>query len=248
MTGRLAGKVALVTGGSSGIGEAIATRFAAEGARVIVLGRRQAGLDAVVERIGGGSVGMAADVTDAASLRQVFAAAHDQHGGIDILVPNAGFGSHAPLGRIEPDRIDSQFATNVRGVILTVQEALPLLRAGSSVVIIGSSASIDPGPGMSVYGATKAALRALLRGWLQDVRGRDIRFNILSPGPTRTQSLVDGFGDEAEAGLRWLTQRSPIGRIGEPEEIAAAALFLAGSDSSYVNGIELFVDGGASQC
>lgn len=248
MTGRLAGKIALVTGGTSGIGEAIATRFAAEGARVIVLGRRQEALDAAVARIGGGSVGTVADVTDAASMRQVIDAVRDTQGRIDVLVPNAGFGSHAPLGRIEPDRIDSQFATNVRGVILTVQEALPLLGAGSSVVIIGSSASVDPGPGMSVYGATKAALRALLRGWLQDTRGRGIRFNILSPGPTRTQSLLDGFGEEAEAGLRWLTERSPLGRIGEPEEIAAAALFLAGPDGSYVNGIELFADGGASQC
>lgn len=247
MTQRFSGKVAVVTGGTSGIGEAIASKFAQEGASVIVLGRRQHALDAAVQRIGRAATGFTADVSDPASVKAALGAVIAQHGKIDILVANAGGGVHAPLGRIDPERIDQQFATNVKGVILTVQEALPDMRAGGAIVIVGSTASIDSPAGMSIYSATKGALRPLVRSWLSDTKGLGLRINILSPGPTNTQALVDGFGDNAEASMKALAEHSPLGRIGEPEEIAAVAAFLASDDASYVNGIELFADGGISQ-
>lgn len=247
MTQRFSDKIALVTGGTSGIGEAIAARLAQEGATVIVLGRRQQALDDAIQRIGHGATGLSADVSDPSSVQAAVRQVVARHGRIDVLVANAGGGVHAPLGRIDPDRIDQQFATNVKGVILSVQEAFSGMSAGGAIVIVGSTASIDSGAGMSVYGATKGALRPLVRSWMNDTKGLGIRINIVSPGPTNTQALVDGFGENAEAAMKHLVERSPIGRIGEPEEIAAVAAFLASDDASYVNGIELFADGGASQ-
>lgn len=240
-------KIAVVTGGSSGIGFSIAKRLASEGATVVITGRRQDALDDAVASLGGSAVGIAADVSRSSSLEALYAQVRERFGRIDVLVANAGGGVHAPLGQITEEQIDQQFSTNVKGVVLTVQEALPLLTAGSSIVIIGSTASIDPGPTMSIYGATKAAVRNMVRSWVTELKGTGIRINILSPGPTNTASLRDAFGEHAEEGLAFLKAKSPLGRIGEPEEIASAVAFLASDASSYINGVELFADGGASQ-
>jgi NAD(P)-dependent dehydrogenase (short-subunit alcohol dehydrogenase family) len=239
--------VALVTGGSSGIGLAIARRFAELGMQVVLVGRRQSVLDAAVSSMGGSAVGLAADVTSPADLGRLFAEVKARFGGLDVLVPNAGGGQHAPLGQITEAQFDQQFATNVKGVVFTVQTALPLMKPGAAIVIVGSTASIDPGPTMSIYGATKAAVRNLVRSWVSDLKGSGIRINIVSPGPTNTASLREAFGEHAEEGLAFLADKSPIGRIGEPEEIATVAAFLASDAASYVNGVELFADGGASQ-
>lgn len=240
-------RIALVTGGSSGIGLAIATKLAALGMQVIVTGRRQDALDRTVATLGENVSGIAADVTSLADLDALFDRVRAEFGRIDVLVANAGGGIHAPLGQITEANFDRQFDTNVKGIVFTVQGALPLLQPGSSIVIVGSTSSIDPGPSMSIYGATKAAVRNLVRSWVSDLKGTGIRINIVSPGPTNTQSLRDAFGDHAEAGMAFLQDKSPIGRIGEPEEIADVAAFLASDAASYVNGIELFADGGASQ-
>ncbi|HBP31368.1 MAG: SDR family NAD(P)-dependent oxidoreductase [Advenella sp.] len=244
---KLENKVAIVTGGGSGIGFAIAKKLIEEGAYVVVTGRRAKVLADAVERLGEKATGIATDVTNLSSLKSMFVDVKQKYGRIDILVANAGGGLHAPLGKITEEQIDSQFSTNVKGVVLTVQEALPLLGSGSSVVIVGSTSSVDPGPTMSIYGATKAAVRNMVRSWISELRGTGIRINILSPGPTNTDALREGFGDHAQEGLAQLREKSPMGRIGEPEEIAAVAAFLASDAASYVNGIELFADGGASQ-
>lgn len=240
-------KVALVTGGSSGIGLAIARKFAASGMRVIVAGRRQDALDRAVSQLGEDASGIVGDVSDLASLETLFSQIRSDFGRIDVLVANAGGGVHAPLGQITEAAYDQQFNTNVKGIVFTVQGALPLLKPGSSIVVVGSTSSIDPGPSMSIYGATKAAVRNLVRSWVSDLKGSGIRINIVSPGPTNTQSLRDGFGEHAEEGLAFLREKSPMGRIGEPEEIAEVAAFLASDAASYINGVELFADGGASQ-
>ncbi|KKC27917.1 SDR family NAD(P)-dependent oxidoreductase [Sphingomonas sp. SRS2] len=240
-------KVALVTGGSSGIGFAIARKMAASGMRVIIAGRGQDALDRAASELGGNTAGIVVDVSNPASLETLFSQVRSDFGGIDVLVANAGGGVHAPLGRITEAAYDQQFDTNVKGIVFTVQGALPLLKPGSSIVIVGSTSSIDPGPSMSIYGATKAAVRNLVRSWVSDLKGSGIRINIVSPGPTNTQSLRDGFGEHAEEGLAFLRQKSPMGRIGEPEEIAEVAAFLASDAASYINGVELFADGGASQ-
>jgi len=244
---KLENKVAIVTGGGSGIGFAIAKKLIEEGAYVVVTGRRAKVLADTVEQLGEKATGIATDVTKLSSLQSMFVDVKQKYGRIDILVANAGGGLHAALGKITEEQIDSQFSTNVKGVVLTVQEALPLLGSGSSVVIVGSTSSVDPGPTMSIYGATKAAVRNMVRSWISELKGTGIRINILSPGPTNTDALREGFGDHAQEGLAQLREKSPMGRIGEPEEIAAVAAFLASDAASYVNGIELFADGGASQ-
>lgn len=240
-------KVAVVTGGSSGIGLAIARRLIAEGATVVITGRRQAALDDAVASLGGTTVGIAADVGQSSSLAKLYSEVRNRFGRIDVLIANAGGGVHAPLGKITEEQIDQQFSTNVKGVVLTIQGALPLLGSGSSVVIIGSTASMDPGPTMSIYGATKAAVRNMVRSWIIELKGTGVRINVLSPGPTNTASLREAFGEHAEEGLAFLKAKSPLGRIGEPEEIASAVAFLASDASSYINGVEIFADGGASQ-
>ena len=239
----LKGKFAVVTGGSSGIGLAIARRLIDDGADVVITGRTAVKLNRAVMTLGEKANGVVTDVSSRASLDELYQQIKTATGHIDILVANAGGGIHAPLGQIT----EQQIATNVKGVVLTVQQALPLLGQGSSVVIIGSTSSFDPGPAMSIYGATKAAVRNMVRSWVAELHGSGIRLNIVSPGPTNTPSLRAAFGDKAEEGLAFLTAKSPLGRIGEPEEIAAAVAFLASDDSGYVNGIELFADGGASQ-
>lgn len=240
-------KVALVTGGSSRIGLAIARKLAASGMRVIIAGRRQDALDRAVGELSGNAPGIVVDVSSPADLEALLSQIRSEFGRIDILVANAGGGVHAPLGQITEAAYDQQFDTNVKGIVFTVQGALPLLGPGSSIVVVGSTSSIDPGPSMSIYGATKAAVRNLVRSWVSDLKGSGIRINIVSPGPTNTQSLRDGFGEHAEEGLAFLRDKSPMGRIGEPEEIAEVAAFLASDAASYINGVELFADGGASQ-
>lgn len=240
-------RTAVVTGGGSGIGLAIAKRLTQEGARVVITGRRQQVLDEALATLGESAVGIVADVSSASSLDAMYSEVRRRFGGIHVLVANAGGGVHAPLGKITEEEIDQQFSTNVKGVVLTLQGALPLLGSGSSVVIIGSTSSMDPGPTMSIYGGTKAAVRNMVRSWTAELKGTGIRINILSPGPTNTPSLREAFGDDVEAGMAFLTTKSPLGRIGEPEEIASAVAFLASDAASYINGVELFADGGASQ-
>jgi NAD(P)-dependent dehydrogenase (short-subunit alcohol dehydrogenase family) len=243
----LNGKVALVTGASRGIGFAIAKKLADEGAKVVLTGRRKTELDIAVSKIGGDAVGIASDVTSQSGLNNLFSEIRNQFGQLDILVANAGGGVHAPLGQITEEQIDKQFATNVKGVVLTMQGALAVFGASASAIIIGSSASIDPGPTMSIYGGTKAAVRNMVRSWVCELKGKGIRINVVSPGPTNTDSLREAFGEHSEEGMAFLKNKSPIGRIGEPDEIASVVAFLASDASSYVNGVELFVDGGASQ-
>ncbi len=240
-------KVVLVTGGSSGLGLAIAREFVEQGARVVITGRRQEQLDEALAGLGDKAVAMTADVSNATDLAGLFSRIESLHGRIDVLVANAGMGEIAPLGEITEASFDRLFDINVKGVTFTVQGALPLMPQGSSIVIIGSTASMNPGPGLSVYGATKAALRAMVRSWILDIKGSGIRINLLSPGPVDTQSLRSMLADDAEQIIQAFSEKSTLGRIGEAHEIGKAAAFLASDASSYINGVELFADGGASQ-
>jgi NAD(P)-dependent dehydrogenase (short-subunit alcohol dehydrogenase family) len=250
MARRLAGKVAVVTGGTTGIGLASAKRFAAEGARVFITGRRQVELDKAVAAIGGNASGVRADSAKMADLNRLYSQVKADAGRIDILFANAGGGSNLPLGSITEEQYDDTFGRNVKGVLFTVQKALPLLVDGASVILTGSTASIVAMPAFSVYGASKAALRSLARHWTLDLKERRIRVNVLSPGPTKTPGLLDLAGDDRAAQQGMLDQMAselPLGRVADPEEIASAALFLASDDSSFVTGAELFVDGGQAQ-
>lgn len=240
-------KVVLVTGGSSGLGFAIAEAFASQGATLIITGRRQPQLDDAVSRLGENASSVCTDISNPADLTELFGYIRGVHGRIDVLIANAGIGAIEPLGAITEAEFDRVFTTNVKGTTFTVQAALPLMAKGSSIVIIGSTASINPGPGLSVYGATKAALRALVRSWILDIKGSGVRINLLSPGPVNTQSLRDVLGENAQQVIDVLSEKSTLGRIGEAQEIGHAALFLASDASSYINGAELFADGGASQ-
>lgn len=241
-------KVVLVTGGSSGLGLSIAQELAGQGATVVITGRRQAQLEEALSKLGGRASAVVADVSVIADLAVLFDTIKARHGRIDVLVANAGMGEIAPLGSITEAYFDRVFSTNVKGVTFTVQGALPLMGEGSSIVIIGSTASIDPGPGLSVYGATKAALRTLVRSWTLDIKGSGVRINLLSPGPVDTPSLRHMLAEHADAVIESLSEKSTIGRIGQPHEIGAAVAFLASGAASYINGVELFADGGASQC
>lgn len=240
-------KVVLVTGGSSGLGLAIAQEFAAQDALVVITGRRQEQLNESLATLGDDAVAIAADVSNATDLAALFSRIESLHGRIDVLVANAGMGEITPLGTITEAAFDRVFDTNVKGVTFTVQGALPLMGKGSSVVIIGSTASMNPGPGLSVYGATKAAIRAMVRSWILDIKGSGIRINLLSPGPVDTQSLRSMLADDAEQIIQAFSEKSTLGRIGEAHEIGKAVAFLASDASSYINGVELFADGGASQ-
>lgn len=250
MTRRLAGKIAVVTGGSTGIGFASAKRFAVEGARVFITGRRQAELDRAVTAIGTNATGILADSSSMADLNRLYAQVKADAGRIDILFANAGGGDMLPLGAITEAQYEDIFGRNVKGVLFTVQKALPLLVDGASVILTGSTTSITGTPAFSVYGASKAAVRNFARSWTLDLKARRIRVNVLSPGATRTPGLVGLAGDDAgqqQALLDQMATGIPLGRVGEPDEIAAAALFLASDESSFVAGIELFADGGQAQ-
>ncbi|MRW84938.1 SDR family oxidoreductase [Pseudoduganella sp. FT26W] len=249
MMSKLQGKIAVVTGGTSGIGLATAQLFAAEGARVFITGRRQAELDKAAAGIPN-ATGIQADSSSSADLKRLFDTIREQAGRIDVLYVNAGGGSMAPLGAISEEHIADAFDRNVKGLIFTVQNALPLLGKGASVVLTSSTAGIVGTPAFSVYSASKAAVRNLARSWILDLKDRAIRINVVSPGPIRTPGLVELAGPDAAAQqglLDMLAAQVPLGRVGEPEEIAKAVLFLASDDASFVNGAELFVDGGLAQ-
>ncbi|TPQ33596.1 SDR family NAD(P)-dependent oxidoreductase [Cupriavidus pinatubonensis] len=253
MARKLDNKVALVTGGTSGIGLATAQRFATEGAHVYLTGRRQAELDTAVKSIreaGGNATGVRVDSTKLGELDALYAQIKEEQGHLDVLFANAGGGSMLPLGSITEEHYDDTFDRNVKGVLFTVQKALPLLAEGASVILTGSTAGSAGTAAFSVYSASKAAVRAFVRSWILDLKDRRIRVNTISPGATRTPGLLDLAGDDItqRQGLAdYLAAQIPMGRLGEPGEIASAALFLASEDASFVNGVELFVDGGQQQ-
>jgi NAD(P)-dependent dehydrogenase (short-subunit alcohol dehydrogenase family) len=249
MSGKLEGKVAVVTGGNSGIGLATAKRFVAEGAYVFITGRRQAELDAAVKKIGENVAGVQGDVAKLADLDRLYATVKAKKGRIDILFANAGIGELAPLGAITEEHFDKTFNTNVKGLLFTVQKALPLLPDAASIILNASIVASTGNPAFSVYSATKAAVRSFARTWILDLKERKIRVNAISPGPINTPGL-DGLGQTAGVGDQLkesLLASVPMGRIGTPDEIAKAVVFLASDDSSFVTGTELFVDGGAAQ-
>jgi NAD(P)-dependent dehydrogenase (short-subunit alcohol dehydrogenase family) len=245
---QLDGKTALITGGTGGIGLATATRFAAEGARVIITGRRQTELDDAVKTLGGQATGIRGDLSDLDDLDRLFEAITDRGSGLDVLFANAGGGSFATLEDLTPEGFDATFGINVRGTVFTVQKALPLLTPGSSVIITGSTAAERGTPAFGVYSASKAALRQFARVWAAELAGRGIRVNTIVPGPTETPGLT-GLAEPGKAQelLDGLATRVTLGRVGHPEEIANAALFLASDQSSFMTGSQLFVDGGEVQ-
>lgn len=241
---RLDGKTAVVTGGGSGIGLGAAKRFVEEGAFVYIFGRRQEALDAALAQLGPKARAVRGSVTDLADLDRLYATVKAEHERLDVLFANAGTGSLAPLGEITPEQYDEAFNVNVKGLLFTVQKGLPLMRAGGSIILTGSTAGVMGMPQFSVYSASKAAIRNLARSWAQDLRDTGIRVNVLSPGPTRTELAMEVVGEDALAALGATT---PLGRVGEPSETGAVAAFLASSDSSFMTGGEVFVDGGLAQ-
>jgi NAD(P)-dependent dehydrogenase (short-subunit alcohol dehydrogenase family) len=249
MTNRFSNKVVVVTGGTSGIGLATARAFADEGASVFITGRRQEALDAAVKQIGGRVAGVQGDMASLADIDRLYDAVQSKHAHIDVVFANAGGGEFAPLGAITEDHYQRTFDTNVKGVLFTVQKALPLLRDGGAVVLNASTTSISGTPAFSVYSATKAAVRSFARNWILDLKDRRIRVNAISPGVTETAGLdgLFGGGDQAKGTKDYLAGLIPAGRIGQPGEIAKAVLFLASDEASFVNGVELFVDGGQVQ-
>ena len=249
MSGKLEGKVAVVTGGNSGIGLATAKRFVAEGAYVFITGRRQPELDAAVKEIGKNVVGVQGDVANLKDLDKLYDAVKAKTGRIDILFANAGVAELAPLAEVTEEHFDRMFNINVKGLFFTVQKALPLLRDGASIILNASIVASKGNPASSVYSSTKAAVRSLARTWTMDLKERKIRVNAISPGPIRTPAYdrIAQSGPQGKQMLDSIVTRVPMGRFGEPDEIAGAAVFLASDDSSFVTGTELFVDGGAAQ-
>lgn len=249
MPGKLKGKVAVITGGNSGIGLATAKRFANEGAKVVVTGRRQAELDAAVAAIGHGAIGVQGDVSKLADLDRLYDVVKEKHGRVDVVFANAAGAKFAPLGSITEEQYDREFDINVKGVLFTVQKALALMPDGGSIILNASIVSIKGMSAFSVYSATKAAVRSFARTWTTDLKDRKIRVNAISPGPIDTPG-VDGLGgspEELKQIKAGLAAQVPLGRMGDPDEIAKVAVFLASDDSSFVAGVELFVDGGMAQ-
>lgn len=250
MTQQFANKVVVVTGGTSGIGLATAKRFADQGASVYVTGRRQEELDKAVRLIGPRATGVRADMSKLGDIDKLYDTVQQTHSHIDVLFANAGGGTMLPLGAITEEQVDSTFGSNVKGVIFTVQKALPLLRDGASVILTGSTAGATGTAAFSVYSASKAAVRGLARSWTLDLKERGIRVNVVSPGPIRTPGLVELAGNDAaqqQGLLDYMASQVPIGRVGEVDEIAKAVTFLASPDASFIAGAELFVDGGLAQ-
>jgi len=245
--GRLDGKVALVTGGNSGIGLAAAKRLVADGAYVFITGRRASELGAAAREIGRNVTAIQGDVSRLADLDRLFATVKEVKGSLNVLFANAGIAEAAPLGEISEDLFDRTFGINVKGTVFTVQKALPFLRDGASIILTSSVVGSKGLPNVSIYSATKAALRSFARTWTTDLKNRRIRVNVVSPGAIDTPGLR-GLGRTDAEGLNELyVGRIPHGRVGRPEDIAGAVSFLASDDASYVSGIELFVDGGMAQ-
>ena len=250
---KLEGRIAVITGGNSGIGLATAQRFVAEGAYVFITGRRQSELDAAVRQIGKNVIGVQSDVSNLADLDRLYAAVKEQKGRIDILFANAGVGEFATLVAITEEHFDKTFGINVKGLLFTVQKALPLFQDGGSIILTASTSGSKGVEGFSVYNATKAAIRSFARTWTVDLKQRKIRVNAISPGsidtPASRLSLSGLVQSEqqSEQLKRNVMRTVPLGRIGSPDEVAKVASFLASDDSSFVTGIELFVDGGQAQ-
>jgi len=244
---KLAGKIALVTGGNGGIGLATAKRFVAEGATVFITGRRQKELDSAVHEIGAGVVAIQGDIANLADLDRVFATIRERSGRLDILFANAGVGEFVPLGQITEAHFDRIFGINVKGTVFTVQKALPLMRDGGTIVINGSMVSIKGMAAFSVYAATKAALRSFARTWSMDLKGRGIRINVVSPGTVITPGYKNLGDAQINQIIEGVAATTPLGRVGTTDEIASAVVFLASDESSYMTGADLFVDGGAAQ-
>jgi len=241
---RLNGKTAVITGGATGIGRAAARRFIEEGAFVFIFGRRQEALDTAVAELGSNARAVQGSVSDLADLDRLYAAVKAERGTLDIVFANAGTGGLLPLGQITAEQIDETFETNVKGTILTVQKALPLMGQGGSIILTGSSAGTTGAPAFSIYSASKAAVRNLARSWAEDLKGTGIRVNVLSPGPTATELAKAAVGEE---GMKAFAAMNPLQRMADPAEIGAAAAFLASSDSSFMTASELAVDGGLAQ-
>lgn len=242
--GKLEGKTAVITGGATGIGLAAAKRFVEEGATVFIFGRRQDALDAAVAELGDTARAVKGSVSDEGDLDRLYAAVKAERGTLDVVFANAGAGSMAKLGEITAAHIDETFDTNVKGPIFTIQKALPLMRAGGSIILTGSSAGTTGAPGMTAYSASKAAVRNLARTWAEDLKGTGIRVNVLSPGATATDLAKTSLGEE---GQKVFAAMTPLQRMADPSEIGAVAAFLASSDSSFMTASEVAVDGGLAQ-
>ncbi len=248
--GKLAGKIALITGGTSGLGFATAQRFIAEGAQVFITGRRQIELDAAVQQLGEKATGVQGDISKMEDLDMLFATIKLKAKRLDILFANAGIGEFAPLGQISESHFDKVFGVNVKGTLFTAQKALPLMPDGGAIVLNASMVSVKGFPALGVYAASKAALRSFARTWSVDLKERRIRVNAINPGTIITPGYKNelGLSDEQIGQIKEQTAATtPSGRVGTPDEVAKAVLFLASDDSSYINGVELFVDGGAAQ-
>jgi NAD(P)-dependent dehydrogenase (short-subunit alcohol dehydrogenase family) len=245
MSKKLEGKIALITGGSAGIGLATAKQFVEEGAYVYITGRRQSELDAAVASIGSNVTAIQGDVAKLADLDRIYEQIRKEKGRIDVLFANAGLGDTAPLGSITEEHFDITFNVNVKGVVFTVQKALPLMPDGSSIVLNASIVDIKGFPAFSIYSATKAAVRSFARTWSTDLKDRRIRVNAVSPGPVDTPLLNQTFANPEER--KALASTVVMGRLGRPEELAKPVVFLASDDASFITGAELYVDGGAAQ-
>ncbi|MBN9420671.1 MAG: glucose 1-dehydrogenase [Candidatus Eremiobacteraeota bacterium] len=249
MSNILANKVAVITGGNSGIGLATAQRFVAEGAQVVITGRREKDLEAAAALIGKNVTTVAGDVSNLDDLDRLFSVVQEKHGRIDILFANAGGGTVAPLATASESHFDQIFDTNVKGLFFTVQKALPLFQDGGSIILTSSNANVLGVPTFTAYAASKAAVRSFARGWTLELKERNIRVNSLSPGPIETPALEKAglSAEQAEQAAAGFASQVPLGRRGKPEEIASVAVFLASDQSSYITGIDLAVDGGMAQ-
>lgn len=252
MQNSLEGKVAVITGGAQGVGLGIAQEFVTQGARVVITGRRQPQLDEAVAVLGPTSSAIVADVANLTAMEAMYKEVMVRHGRLDVVVANAGVGDQSSLGSITEQQFDHIYDIDVKGILFTVQPALPLLPKDGTIVIIGSTGSIQARPGMSLYCGAKAAIRQIVRGWIQEIKGSGVRINVLSPGAIDTPSLRTALerasgADKVEALVKSMGEGNPLGRLGDAREIGKAAVFLASEASSFITGVELFADGGMAQ-